>query len=221
MSMLSGLNIGAVLGNVFNFVAIIVAAALIGGMVYMYFRHKKGKQGGVFKEIRWWEEISGQLAPIRVDHAKEIIIPGTNLRVFYIKDKNMWLPRFTRGVTSNTFFVALTKNKEIVNFTLKTIDECKSKADLSFDHTDMRWASENLREFVKRNYKDKATTWWKEYQGVIGIAIFIIIMTISLVTIIYFMRGIVQDLGIVSSGLSQAMENINSCAPKSGVMTAT
>lgn len=219
-SFLSSIDVKALFGTIFNFVAMIIIALLVGGMVFMYFRRKKTKKSGVHKDIRWWEEISGQLIPIRVDKAIEIIIPGTNLRVFYVKDKNMWLPRFTRGVTANTFFVALTKNKEIVNFTLKTIDECKSKADLSFDHTDMRWASENLREFVKRNYKDKATTWWKEYSGIIGVAIFIIIMTISLVTIIYFMRGIVTDIGGVASTLTHAMENINSCAPTSGVIEA-
>lgn len=217
-SLFSSLNVGAILGNAFNVIMLLVIAGLVGGVIYMYFRWKKGKAGGVYKEIRWWEEVSGNLTPIRIDKANEIIIPGTNLRVFYIKDKNMWLPRFARGITSNTFFVAITRNKELVNFTLKSIDDDLAQANLTYDHTDMRWAAENLREFVKRNYKDKATTWWKEYSQVISVAIFIVIMTISLVTIIWFMRGIVQDLGSVAGNIATAVDKINACTPGSGVV---
>ena len=119
------------------------------------------------------------------------------------------------------FFVALTKNKELVNFTLKTIDETRAKSDLSYDHTDMRWAAENLREFVKRNYKDKAVTWWKEYSHIIGIAIFIVIMTISMVTIIYFLRGAIRDIGSIASQLAKVAEQLNACSPGSGVISAS
>lgn len=220
-NLMSQLNIKGVLGNVFNFVALIVVAALVGGMVFMYFRWKKGKASGSFKEIQWWEEVSGQLIPVRKDKATEIIIPGTNLRVFYIKDKNMWLPRFSRGITQNTFFVAITRNKELINFTLQSIDDQLAKASLTYDHTDMRWAAENLREFVKRNYKDKATTWWKEFSQIIGVAIFIVFMTISLVTIIYFLKGVVQDIGVVANQLGVAIDKINACSPGSGVIIAS
>ena len=215
---ISSIDIKGMLGNIFNIVALIVIAGIVGGMVYGYFRWKKNKGSDVSKELRWWEEISGQLVPIRTDKAQEIIIPGTNLRVFYVKSKNMWLPRFSRGVTANTFFVAITKNKEMVNFTLATIDNDLAQASLTYDHTDMRWAAENLREFVKRNYKDKATTWWKEYSQVIGVIVYLVFMTISFVTIIYFMRGIVEDIGTVANTLAGAMEKINACAPGSGVI---
>jgi len=215
---ISGIDIKGILGNIFNVISLIVIAGLVGGFVYMYFRWKKGKASGTLKEIRWWEEVNGQLAPVRTDKAQEIIIPGTNLKVFYVKDKNMWLPRFARGITLNTFFVAITKNKELVNFTLGSIDNELAQSKLTYDHTDMRWAAENLREFVKRNYKDKATTWWKEFSQLIGVVIFIVFMTISLVTIIWFMKGIVTEMGGVAAGLSDAVGKINACTPGSGII---
>ena len=216
--MVSGLNLGALFGKLINVAFLAVIVCLVGGMVFMFFRWKKGQKGGIYKEIHWWEDVSGQLVSTRIDKVTEIVIPGTNLRVFYIKDKNMWLPRFARGITLNKFFVAITKNKEMVNFTLKSIDNDLAKANLTYDHTDMRWAAENLREFVKRNYKDKATNWWKEYSTVIGVVIFIVFMTASLVTIIYFMRGMVADIGEVANGLSIAIDKINACSPGSGVV---
>lgn len=218
MDIFSNIKVGAILNNIFNVVGLILIALLVGGCVFMYFRWQKRKKSGDLKEIQWWEEVSGQLVPVRKDTAKEIIIPGTNLRVFYIRDKNTWLPRFSRGITSNMFFVAITKNKELINFTLKSIDDHLAKGDLTFDHTDMRWAAENLREFVKRNYKDKAVTWWKEYAQVIGVVIFIVFMTISLATIIYFMKGMVEEIGVVVSNLADAIDKINACSPGSGVV---
>ena len=217
-SIFSSFNIKGMLGSAFNIIILVVIAGLVGGLAYMYFRWKSSKKSGIFKSIQWWEEIGGNLFPIREDKATEIIIPGTNLRVFYIKDKNMWLPRFSRGITSDKFFVAITKNKEMVNFTLRSIDKDLAKAKLTYDHTDMRWAAENLREFVKRNYKDKAVTWWKEYSGVIGVVIFVVVMTISLVTIIYFMRGIISDIGAVANSIAQSIDKINACSPGSGVV---
>lgn len=222
-SFFSGIDIKAILGNIFNIVLLIVLVLVAAGFVYMILRWKKQKGSEATKEIKWWEEVSGQLVPIRSDKAQEISIPGTNLKVFFVKDKNMWLPRFSRGITTNLYYVALTKNKELINFTLKSIDDELAKSNLSYDHTDMRWAAENLREFVKRNYKDKAVTWWKEYSQVIGVAIFVTFMTISLVTIIYFMRGIVEDIGAVANTLNVALDKMNACRPPptSGVIGAT
>jgi len=215
----SSLNFSGMFFSVINVVMIVIIAVIVGLFVFMYFRWKKNKRAGVDQEIYWWEEIQGYMRLIRKDKAQEIIIPGTNLRLFYIKDKNMWLPRFANAVKQGVFFVTITKNKEIINWTPKSIDKELAKTNLSFDNTDMRWAAENLREFVKRNYKDKAEKWWKEYAGVISLAIFIVLMTISLVTIIYFMRGIVQDMGAIGSSLASAIDKINACSPGSGIVT--
>jgi len=200
-------------------IGMLFAVVIVAGfLMFLFFRYKRNKRQGAFKELVWWEEINGQLAPVRTDRAKEIVVPGTNLRLFYVKNMDLWLPRFTRGLTPNLFYIAVTKNKELINFTLGGLEDDLRRAGLTHDHTDMRWASENLREFVKRNYRDKATPWWKEYSQVISTAIFILVMTVSLATIIYFLRGVVQDIGIVTASLDTAIAQLNVCAPGSGVI---
>ncbi len=214
------INIGAVVDKLLSFAMIVIFIVIIGAMVFFFMKKAKERKTPV-KKIGWWEEIQGKLIPTEMDKVKEIIIPGTRLRVFYIKSKDMWLPRFARGLTKDLFYVAITLKRELVNFTLGSLSEDMKTAGLDYDHTDMIWASENLREFIKRNYRDKSTPWWKAYQGVITTAIYIIILTFSFVIIIFFMRQIIGDMGGVLSGIERLLDKMESCNPRgSGIAPA-
>ncbi len=213
-------DIGALADKVFTFLMIVVLIIAIGGATFYFLKKKKEKKNPP-KRIGWWEEIQGSLVPTAMDNAQEIIIPGTRLRVFYIKSKDMWLPRFARGITKDLFYVAITLKRELVNFTLKSLSDDMSEAGLDYDHTDMIWASENLREFIKRNYRDKSTPWWKAYQGVITTAVYIVLLTFSFVVILYFMRQITGDLGGLITQIGKLLDKADSCNPKgSGIVPA-
>ena len=214
-------NVGGILSKLFTFIFIIIVIIVVAGIVFFIMKRRKDKLSPANKKIGWWEEIQGKLIPTSMDNAKEIIIPGTRLRVFYIKSKDMWLPRFTRGLTKDLFYIAITPKREMVNFTLTSISEDMSKAGLEYDHTDMLWASENLREFIKRNYRDKSTPWWKEFQGAITTAIYIILLTFSFVVILFFMRQMMQEIGGLLGGISNLLDRIESIEGKgSGIAPA-
>ncbi len=216
------IDVGAFIDKFLTFLIILVAIAIIGGMVFFFMKWRKEKKDPIGKKIGWWEEVQGKLIPTSMDDANEIIIPGTRLRVFYLKSKDMWLPRFTRGITKDLFYVCITPKRELVNFTLKSISKDMAEAGLEYDHTDMIWASENLREFIKRNYRDKATPWWKAYQGVITTAIYIVILTVSFVVILYFMRNLIGDMSSILSGIENLLNKMNACNPQgSGIAPAT
>lgn len=217
----SSFDISVIIDKIYFFVGIFLLFIVIGGIIfgYIYIRSKRKNTADLVK-IGWWEESVKGLEPLKMDDAEEIIIPGTSLRVFYVKDRDLWLPRFTRGITPKLFYVAMTPNRQMVNFSLKRLSESLKEADLEYDHTDMLWAAENTREFIKRNYKDKSIKWWQAYQGVITTAIYILIMTFSLVIIIYMLRGIVQDLGSVADTVKKAVEQSCQNAFNSGVIQA-
>ncbi len=213
-------NIGDIADKLLTIGMIILIIIIVAGLVFFLMNMKKKKKTPTIK-IGWWEDVHGDLIPTSMDNAQEIIIPGTRLRTFYIKSKDMWLPRFTKGVTKDLFYVAITPKRELVNFTLTSIGADMEKAGLKYDHTDMIWASENLREFIKRNYRDKSTPWWKAYQGVITTAIYIIILTFSFVIIIFFMRQIIGDMGGVLGGIERLLDKMESCNPRgSGIVPA-
>ena len=212
-------NIGAVVDQLLFWSIIVITIIVISGIAFFLLNRRK-KLKNPDKKLGWWEEVNENLIPTAMDTIKEIIIPGTRLKVFYIKAKDMWLPRFTRGITKDLFYVCITPKREMVNFTLTKIGEDMEKAGLKYDHTDMIWASENLREFIKRNYRDKATPWWKAYQGVITTAIYIIILTFSFVVILYFMREMMGDIGGLLTGIKDLMKEMESCYPKSSGLSS-
>lgn len=212
------ITIGNLADKILTFLMIIFIVGIAAAIVFFLMKKAKDKKDPV-KKIGWWEEVQGKLVPTAMDNAKEITIPGTRLRVFYIKSKDMWLPRFTRGITKDLFYVAITPKRELVNFTLKSISADMKEAGLDYDHTDMIWASENLREFIKRNYRDKSTPWWKAYQGVITTAIYIILLTFSFVVILYFMRQIIGDMSSILGGIERLLKEMEACNPKGSGIT--
>ena len=216
-----GINVGGLVDKLLTFGIIILTILIVSAMVFFFMKWKNKKKKPQ-KKISWWEDLHGSLIPTITENAEEIIIPGTRLRVFYIKARDMWLPRFTRGVTKDIFFVAITPKRELVNFTLTSIGEDMEKAGLTYDHTDMIWASENIRDFIKRNYRDKSTPWWKAYQGVITTAIYIVLLTVSFVVILYFMREMMVEMTDILSGIEKLLKQMEACYPQgSGITPAS
>lgn len=211
-------NVSAIYNTVLTIVVLVGVLIFAGGVGFFLYKRKKDKLT-IKKKIGWWEEDSGRLVPRDMDEAIEIVIPGTRLRVFYIKKKDMWLPRFTRGITPDLYYVCITTKRELVNFTLKSLDKQMAEAGLNYDHTDMIWASENIREFVKRNYRDKAVPWWQAYQTTITIIAYTIIVTISFCVILYMMRKIVGDLGGVVNQVSELVKTAGNQCRSSGIVT--
>ena len=212
-SFFGSFDISSIIDKVYFFVGIFFLFAIIGGIIgtFLIVRSRNAKQKDM-KKIGWWEEVSGtqRMEPTRMDDVEEIIIPGTTLRVFYCKKRDLWLPRFSRGISKDLFYVLLTPSQQMINFTLKSIGSDLKEANLDYDHTDMIWAAENAREYIKRNYKDKAVKWWQLYQGVITVAAYILIMTFCVVLIIFFLKGLVDKIG----NLIGVAENVlsESCA---------
>jgi len=215
----TGFNIQVILDKVYFFGGIFLLFLLIGviGGGFYYFR-QKNKEVKDLKKIGWWEDTVAGLVPTRMDDAEEIIIPGTTLRVFYVKSRDLWLPRFTKGITDKLFYVCMTPNRQMVNFTLKSLSSSLKEAGLEYDHTDMLWAAENTREFIKRNYKDKSIKWWQAYQGVITTAIYILIITFSLGLLIYMLKGVVDKLGNLVDLLTIATKQACTNAATSGII---
>lgn len=215
------IDFSAIVDKLYFYIGLFFILFVIGGtFMILYYIRSKNKTAKLTKKIGWWEEVGGQLIPSNMEDAEEIVIPGTTLRVFYVKKRDLWLPRFSRGVTKDLFYVLLTPTRQMINFSLRSISKDLKEAKLDYDHTDMLWAAENTREFIKRNYKDKSIKWWQAYQGVITTAAYIMVMTFSFIIIIYFLRGVVEDIGGVARTLSETLKTSCAAAQTSGVTPA-
>ncbi len=205
---MGSVNMGAIVDKIYLFLGFLLIAVVIGallGLGVMLWKKKKSRQEQ--KKIGWWEEVNGRPEPTFMEDVEEIVIPGTTLRVFYGKKRDIWLPRFTRGIKKDLFYVCITPTRQMVNFTLSGLSDDKKKAGMERDDTDMLWAAENTREFIKRNYKDKSVKWWQLYKDAISTAIHIMVNTFALILIIFFLKGLVNDISGVVATLQGAVES--------------
>lgn len=178
LEFLDNLDLSGVLKGVGSFALLIIIIAIFGGGMVLFLYYKKQKKL-YDQKLHFFEEVGGQMIPIEDLNATELIIPGTSIKVFYVKSKDLYLPRGTKKMGKKSYWYAIRNNREIVNFIMKNLNKDMIEAGLDYDHTDMRYAYANLKEIIKRNYRDKATKWWKEYANVIAVVIFVFVLTIS------------------------------------------
>lgn len=209
------------LGVVFLVFFIIV----IVGIITFYFYSQKIKKQQFKYKIHIFKDIAGEIQPIDYDVAKEVFVPDTNVGLYYLLKKKIYIARPTRAMGKDAFWFKILPNGEWVNFDLKSIKEKKGEtgkqtlADADYDHRDTRYAYINLKEIIKRNYRDKSVKWWKEYAPLITFIVVSFIFLIgswlllakigklidSIIPLMEVAKGF-QDCGnsIVNSGVAPA-----------------
>lgn len=212
------LNPSSFLSGLGQFLVLVLLFVLVGGVFYYtYYLKKKKKQYN--KKIFWFEEVNGSVVPVGDDNATELTIPGTNIQVFYIKAKDMYLPRPVKRMGKDAYWMMIKNNREIVNFAMKNINEEMKQANLDYDHTDMRYALTNLKELIKRNYRDKSQPWWREYKDVISLVVLIFVMSLSFIFIISKIGKLADQLGTLIDTANQLIQVAQTKAASSGVIT--
>lgn len=204
---IGGFSVSSIVDKIYLFAGLFLIILMFSGVlfaVYFILKRKISKDKEI--TISWWEEVGDRMKPSHRETVEEIVIPGTTLRIFFGKKRGSWIPRFTRLIDKNLYFVCKTKNGQIVNFEMPNLSSNLKFAEYEMDHSDMLWAAENAREYIKRNYRDKAKKWWDVYADKIAMAALMAIFTFCFVIIIYFMRGIVEDISAVAGSVQGMAE---------------
>jgi hypothetical protein len=194
-----------ILSSVGNFILILIAVLLIGGIVIFYL-YRRGEAKKYNKTLHFFEEVNGEIVPVEDLKGAEITIPNTNITVFYVKTKDMYLPRATIRMGKNRFWYCVRNNREIINFRMRNINKETAEAGLDYDHTDMRYAQNNLREIIKRNFRDKSIKWWLAYKDTIAIVVFIFVMGLAFW---FLLSKIASLVGIVGELIDKVKELLN------------
>lgn len=214
---LDGIDFGAILGGVGMFLASVFIFIVIGGTTYFIFDRKNKAKAN--KKIFWFEEVNGSMVAVGDDNAVELIVPRTNISVFYIKKKDMYMPRPVKRMGMDSYWFCIRNNREIVNFTMKNLNEDMTEANLDYDHTDMRYAHSNLRELIQRNYRDNSKPWWKEYKDVISLVVLIFVLSLSFFFIISKTGALIDKAGILIEHADELIK-IAQATQGSGVVVA-
>lgn len=208
---ISGFDFSGLFTGIVQVLLIAFLFLFVGGIVFLIFWNKKQKQL-YNKKIFWFEEVNKNMIPVGENWACELGVPNSDIRLFYVKDKNLWLPRLTKRMGKDAYWCAIKNNREIVNFVMTNINEEMKEAELEYDHTDMRYAAANMRKLIQTNFRDKSTPWWKEYKTQISIVVIVFILTVSGYFLLTKIGSLIDQLAIVAQTMAK------SCYPASGVL---
>ncbi len=159
--------------NVFTgMMVFLIAAAILGSLVFSYLRRKQYD-----KTIEIYSEINGSTSPIGADKAKEVIIPGTSIRAFFLKKRKIYLPRPSTHMGRNNYVYFIRKDGEWINIGFGNLNEDMKKLNLLFDHTDMRMANQTLKDLIDVNYGN--LTFLQKYAPYIAVGILVFMLFIG------------------------------------------
>ena len=166
-------------------IVISIIVFVIAGMVTFFIVFNRNNKKKYSNKITFTKEINGRIFIVGEDYAKELSIPYTSIRVFFLKKAKTWSPKLIYDVGKNHFIILIGKGGEWINTDLRygkdgvieLNDELKPTRD---------YANENLKELIKRNWTDKNQDWWKKnahYVFLIALGIIIIIaLSISVIS---------------------------------------
>lgn len=200
-----GFNLSGTISGVAQFL-LLIGMFIIVGAIFFWIYYLKNVKAEYRQKVHWFEEVNGSTIPLGMDLARELTIPNTNVQVFYIKSKDLYLPRPRIKMGKDAYWFVIKRNGEIVNFAMKNINDEMKEANLDYDHTDMRYALTNLKELIKRNYRDKSQPWWREYKDVIGLVILIFVLTISFIFIISKVGDLIDKAGTLIQHADQLIQ---------------
>lgn len=215
------LNIGAGIGSIFSNFMILFLFLIAGGLVTYWYISKKSYN----KTIHIFEDVNNSPAPMGQDKAKEITLPFTSVRAFYLKNRKIYLPRASIQTGKNNYWYFIREDGEWVNVTLESLNTKLKQLRIKYDHTDMRMANASLKKLVEKNYKK--LNWLKEYAPYIGFAIIIIMLGIGgyltmseANKVVSSASANVETLGSIAEHLDNILVNIDKISSTSGIRDA-
>ena len=198
----------ASLGSWAGLIALSLFILFIGGGVTLLYYSRKAKKISFKFQIPIFMKVNGKYTRIDMDTAREVFVPETNISLIYLLKRKIYIARPTRSMGKNEFWYAIAENGEWVNIDLSQDPEHNNLAIANYDHRDTRYAYVNLKEIIKRNYKDKSIKWWKEYAGVISMIIYGI-MLVGAMWFFFWQAGkMISQLAPLADGFRISSENM-------------
>ena len=166
-------GIGSGVGDVIQGIIFLLIFGVLAGAITYYISKKKQYN----KHIHIFEEIAGKAVPVGMDKAKEIVLPNTSIRAYFLQKKKVYLPRpsIQTGVGHYWFFIR--KDGEWINVGIENLNTKMNELKIHFDHTDMRMANASLKKLIEKNYKK--LNWLKEYAPYIAIGILVVLLGVA------------------------------------------
>ena len=217
-----GVDVGSV-SSLSNFtfirdvVIFLILAAIAGGVTY-YIVNKRTWNKTIVK----FREVHGVARRVGVEKAKEVTLPNTSVRAFFLQSK-IFLPRGSIESAENEYWYFIRNDGEWINVGLENINEKLDQMGLKMDHTDMRMANAALKKLVDNSYKK--TNWMKEWAPYIGFTVIILIVGVmgylvmgESAKVVSAAGGNVESLKDITASMAEILRSLENIKSGSGVI---
>ena len=169
-------NTGSSLGSILMVVGAIIVVGL--GAFWWYSRTITKKQYN--STVNVFKVVNGKRFWLFADKAREITVPGTNVRLLFWKTKKIYAAYPTRSIGLNVYAYTINRIGELTNFDFGE-GEDDTEAKIDYDHRDQTYAYLNLQEFITRNYKNRGgISWWEKHLPLITIVVCAILLGLEM-----------------------------------------
>jgi hypothetical protein len=170
-------NTGSSLGRIlFIFLLIVIV-----GVIAFFWHQARMRKANYTLTVNLFKIVNGKRFWIASDKAREIVVPGTNVRLLHWLNKNIYSAYPTRSIGLNVYAYSINRVGELTNFDFAEKGDDDTEAKIDYDHRDQTYAYLNLQEFITRNYKSKgAISWWQQNLPLITIIVTTILLCLAM-----------------------------------------
>ncbi len=207
---------GFLAGTVLLIFVGIVVFGVIGFFVYRKITDKKE----FYITVNLFKIVSGKRFFIRSDKARELTIPGTNVKLLKWKDMKIYSAYPTRSMGNNIYAYNINRFGELTNFDFGE-GEDETEAKMDFDHRDQTYAYLNLQQLINKNYREKNVLgWWKENLPLITVIVSALLLVLAMW---FFFSQSSQQLASWTQISKSFADAALSCNPniQSGIVSAS
>ena len=196
----SGVNWGSA-GLIILGIVIFVVVGIVTFMIVLNNLNKKK----YINKINFTKNINGQIYLIGEDYAKELTIPYTSIKVFYLKKGRTYSPKLIYDSGKNNYIIHIGAGGEWINTNLRWGKDGTIELNDNLKPT-RDYANENLKELIKKNWTDKNKDWWKENAHYVFLIVLGVIIIIGCLIIFIQVKKAGVSLNSASVNYLQASE---------------
>ncbi len=149
----------------------------VGGF-FIYLKLLKNKQ--YYIQVNLFKSVNGKKYWIKSDKAKEMVIPGTNVRLLKWRTMGIFSAYPTRAMGNNVYAYNINRSGELTNFDFSD-GEDDTEAKIDYDHRDQTYAYLNLQALINKNFREKNTLgWWKENLPLIAVLVSALLLVLAM-----------------------------------------
>jgi len=200
---LGGFNFGlGTIGTIFLWIliSVFVVGIICGVVIYIYYRK-------AYNQKVWIFGLVGNIPSFKYDDKGKFFRIGiAGDRLFKLKKTKRTIPPPTIQMGAKLWWYYEREDGELINFSLKDLDEVFKKAGAYYVDTDMRMQRLGIQKNLEKRFSKES--WFAKYGSTIAGVIFVIMVTVALVVLFAQLKDVASAMTSMANSVNQMASNV-------------